>query len=47
MKTKIFTNYKEAKDFAVKVKGFIEGPFIDDRLNKEYIVFYKAKGRDK
>ena len=43
MKSKNFTNYEEAKEFASKVKGVIEGPFLDYELNREYIVFYRAE----
>ncbi len=39
--SKNFTSKSEAKKFAATVKGFIEGPFIDWDLNREYIVFYK------
>lgn len=41
MKNKEFTSLKEAKEFAAKVHGFIEGAFIDIKLNATWLVFYK------
>ena len=35
-----FPNAREARKFASLVGGYIEGPFFDDCLNTEYIVFY-------
>lgn len=39
--TKTFGSYAEANQFSKEAGGYIEGPFIDDKLNREYIVFYK------
>lgn len=38
---KDFTSKEEAKDFAKKAKGVIEGPFLDYDMNASYVVFYK------
>ncbi len=40
MKSKRFTDKAEAKHFAKEHNGFIEY-LVDDKLNTEYIVFYK------
>lgn len=41
--SKNFDSYARAEGFAKITGGFIEGPFIDDKLNREYIVFYKEE----
>ena len=41
MKSKEFTSYKEAKEFAAKVHGVIEGAFVDLQLNTTWLVFYR------
>lgn len=40
MKTKQFDDYKKAKEFANKNKGFVE-KLINDKCSWFYIVFYK------
>ena len=45
MKSMLFRNRKQAQAFAKRMNGFIEGPFIDDKLNLEYVVFYKGRRR--
>ena len=42
MKTQTFGNKRQAESFAKDVKGFVEGPFIDDKLHSNYIVFYRG-----
>lgn len=42
-KTKKFNNRKQAMDFASVVRGFAEGPFIDENLEQTFIVFYKER----
>ena len=34
---------KEAKSLAAEKKGYYEGPFIDDKLNTTYYVFWKEE----
>lgn len=41
MKNKEFTSLKEAKEFAAKVHGVIEGAFYDIHLNTTWVVFYR------
>lgn len=41
--SKSFESYLEAIEFSKSVKGYVDGPFLDDKLNREYIVFYKLK----
>lgn len=43
MKTRKFNNKKQAKAFANSVKGFVEGPFFDEHITCNYIVFYKER----
>lgn len=43
MKTKPFHNKRMADAFAKDVRGFVEGPFIDEHLEQTYIVFYKER----
>lgn len=43
MKTRKFNDKKQAKAFASSVKGFVEGPFFDEHINGNYIVFYKER----
>lgn len=43
MKTQTFGNKRLAEAFAKDVRGFVEGPFINDRLDSNYIVFYKER----
>ena len=45
MKSMLFRNRKQAQAFARHMNGFIEGPFIDDKLKSEYVVFYKGRRR--
>lgn len=42
MKTKQFNNKSQAYAFARDVRGFVEGPFVDEKLNNNYIVFFKG-----
>lgn len=42
-RSKHFDSKKEAFEFAKKVRGFVDGPFIDWNLNANYIVFYKEE----
>lgn len=39
--TRTFGSYADANRFSKEVGGYVEGPFFDDKLNREYIVFYK------
>ena len=34
---------KEAVELAAKKKGYYEGPFVDDKLNNTYYVFWNEK----
>ena len=43
MKTKQFTKRQQAQAFANDVKGFVEGPFINEHLENQYIVFYNER----
>ena len=43
MESKKFKNHQEAKEFAKEVGGFVEGPFIDEKLYVEWFVFYKEE----
>lgn len=43
--TKTFGNYAEANRYSMEVGGYVEGPFFDDKLNREYIVFYKEAAK--
>lgn len=45
MKSKLFRNRQQAQAFAKDMNGFVEGPFIDDKLKSEYVVFYKGRRR--
>ena len=45
MKSMLFRSRKQAQAFAKCMNGFIEGPFIDDKLKSEYVVFYKGRRR--
>jgi hypothetical protein len=40
--TRTFRSKEEAQNFAKTVRGFIEGPFIDEKLEASYIVFFKS-----
>jgi hypothetical protein len=42
MKTQTFGNKRQAEAFAKEVRGFVEGPFVNDKLHSSYIVFYKG-----
>jgi hypothetical protein len=39
--TKKFGSYADANRFSKEVGGYVEGPFFDDKLNREYMVFCK------
>lgn len=39
--TKKFGSYADANRFSKEVGGYVEGPFFDDKLNLEYMVFCK------
>ena len=41
--SRVFDTKKEADVFAAQVHGFIEIT-SDDRMNKQFIVFYKKEG---
>lgn len=43
MKSKEFNRKADAVEFAKEVKGFCEGPFLDDKMNAEWIVFWKEE----
>lgn len=45
MKSMMFKNRQQAQKFANDMNGYIEGPFIDDKLQTEYIVFYMERRR--
>lgn len=45
LKSKVFKNRQQAFAFAKDMRGFVEGPFIDNKLNSEYVVFYKGRRR--
>lgn len=45
--SEVFLDYKTAKSFSNKVNGYIDGPFLYDDYDKEYIVFYKVKEYNK
>lgn len=42
MKAKEFHSKQQAQAFAQDVRGFVEGPFINEHLENQYIVFYKG-----
>ena len=39
MKSKEFNRKADAVEFAKEVNGFCEGPFLDDKMHAEWIVF--------
>ena len=43
--TKKFGSYADANRFSKEVGGYVEGPFFDDELNREYMVFYKEAAK--
>lgn len=43
--TRKFGSYADANQFSKEVGGYVEGPFFDDELNREYMVFYKEAAK--
>lgn len=42
MTTRTLHSKEEAQAFAKTVHGFIEGPFINEKMETSYIVFFKS-----